>query len=109
MVHEIRITDSRDDSHGENFLHDIFEFDEAEDLSGLDVDRADSAGTFLFSLGNRDTTKDGRFTNLRQSNERIRPSEIQAASKTGHFGDRSVSSVGNIHVANRAGSGFQNP
>ena len=109
MVHEIRITDSRDDSHGENFLHGIFEFDEAEDLSGLDVDRPDSAGAFLFSLGNRDTTEDGRFTNLRQSCERNRTAGIKAASKPGHFGDRTVSWVGNIHLASRAGSGFQNP
>ena len=73
------------------------------------MDRPDTAGTFLFSLSDRDTAEDGRFTNLRQSHKRNRAAEIQAASKPGHFGDRIVRSVRDVYMANRAGSGFQNP
>lgn len=67
VVDEIWIADSRDDSHSDDFLHSVFEFDEAKDLSCLDLNRSGSAGAILFSLGDRDAIEDGRFTNLRQS------------------------------------------
>ncbi len=69
VVHQVGKANAGDDSHGENFLHGVFNLDSAENLARLNVDRPDSASAFLFSFGDRDTTEDGRFTNLRQSHK----------------------------------------
>ena len=65
--------------HGEHFLHVADELDERDGVAVLDVDHPHAAATFLHATRQRQAGEHGAFANLRQTNDGVTISEVEAA------------------------------